>query len=95
MNSDYKLHQVFLLADDETLSGVDTSIIKCVDANYQATNHIPRNLRLGGQRYFGWMLMRAGSIVDLWNELDNSELECIAPQTIEGRHAVVWDGGMF
>lgn len=65
MNADLRSHRVFLVADDEILSDVDASTVKCVEADYQAADHIPRNTRLGGQRYFGWMSMRAGSVVEL------------------------------
>lgn len=53
MNMDYNLHRIFLFADDEVLSDPAASIVKCVDADYCANDHIPQNKRMGGQQYFG------------------------------------------
>lgn len=92
MNADYKLHRIFLYADDEVLSDPTASIVKCVDADYRAEDHIPRHTRMGGQRYFGWMRMAAGSVTDLWAHLDLAVMSEIAPPTIGGSHLVVWDG---
>lgn len=92
MNADYNLHRIFLFADDEVLSDPTASIVKCVDADYRAEDYIPRNKRMGGQRYFGWMRMRAGSVAELWVCLDLFEMSTIAPLTIGGSHLVVWDG---
>jgi hypothetical protein len=90
MNADYKLHRIFLFADDEVLLDTNTPIIKCVDADYRAEDHIPQNTRMGGQRYFGWMRMIAGSVVELWDQLAIFEMSTIAPPTIGGSHLVVW-----
>jgi hypothetical protein len=92
MNADYNLHRIFLFADDEVLSDPTASIVKCVDADYRAEDYIPRNKRMGGQRYFGWMRMRAGSVAELWVCLDLFEMSTIAPLTIGGSHLAVWDG---
>jgi hypothetical protein len=92
MNADYNLHRIFLFADDKVLSDPTASIIKCVDADYRAEDYVPRNKRMGGQRYFGWMRMRAGSVAELWVCLDLFEMSTIAPLTIGGSHLVVWDG---
>lgn len=71
MNEDHRSHRVFLVADDEVLLSVDatTTTIKCVDADYQAADHIPRNWRLGTQHYFGWILMLASCVAELCVEL--------------------------
>ncbi|CAN9079492.1 unnamed protein product [Alternaria sp. RS040] len=61
MNADFKSHRIFLFADDEILSGVD-SIVKCVDADYRAEDYLPRQTR--GQLYAGWMRMSARSITN-------------------------------
>lgn len=90
VNADLRSHRVFLVADDAVLSDVETFTVKCVEADYQANDHIPRNPRLGGQRYFGWMPMRAEDIVGLWKELEIFPFQTIAPQTIGGSHLVVW-----
>ncbi|KAJ8108248.1 hypothetical protein OPT61_g8306 [Boeremia exigua] len=86
MNTEYNLHRIFLFADDEVLSDPAGSVIKCVDADYHAEDHIPRNKRMGGQRYFGWMQMKAQSVADLWVRLGLDELSMIAPSTIGGSH---------
>ena len=93
MNQDHRSHQVFLVADDEVLSSVDatTTIMKCVDADYQAADHVPQNWRLGTQRYFGWMPMLASCVAELWVELEIFPLQRIAPATIGGSHLEVWD----
>lgn len=95
MNADFKLHRIFLLADDEVLSDPAASIVKCVDVDYRAEDHIPRNNRVGGQRYFGWMRMKAGSLADFWVRLGLAEMSEIAPPTIGGNHLVIWDGGQM
>ncbi|OAL04191.1 hypothetical protein IQ06DRAFT_199246, partial [Phaeosphaeriaceae sp. SRC1lsM3a] len=91
VNADLRSHRVFLVADDDVLSDVDTFTVKCVEADYEASNHIPRNARLGRQRYFGWMPMKAGYIVQLWKELETFPFETIAPQTIGESHLVIWE----
>lgn len=92
VNTGRRSHQAFLVADEGILSDVDDSTIKCVDARYRAEEHIPRNTRMGGQRYFGWMPMRAVRVVDLWERLNVFDLERIAPLTIGGSHLIVWNG---
>jgi hypothetical protein len=93
MNKDYRSHRVFLVADNEVLSSVDatTTIIKCVDTDYQAADHTPKNWRLGTQRYFGWMPMLASCVAELWVELGFFPLQGIAPATIGGKQLEVWD----
>jgi hypothetical protein len=92
MNPDFKLHRVFLFADGEVLLDTAASVVKCVDADYRAEDHVPRNKRVGGQRYFGWIRMRANSVAELWVQLGVFELSSIAPGTIGGCQLVVWDG---
>ena len=87
MNADFKSHRIFLFADDEVLSGVD-SIVKCVDADYRAEVFLPRHTR--GQRYAGWMRMNARSIANFWIELGFQHICEIAPPIIEGIQLVVW-----
>jgi hypothetical protein len=95
MNTDFKLHRIFLLADDEVLSDPAASIVKCVDVDYRAEDHIPRNPGLGGQRYYGWMPMKAGCVADFWVELGLAEMSEIAPPTIGGNHLVIWEAGQL
>lgn len=93
MNKDHRSHQVFLVADDEVLSSVDatTTIIKCVDADYQAADHVPQNWRLDTQRYFGWMTMLASCVAELWVELGFFPLQQFAPATNGESYLEVWD----
>ncbi|KAF2995350.1 hypothetical protein E8E13_002558 [Curvularia kusanoi] len=93
MNKDHRSHRVFLVADDEALSSVDsaTTTVKCVDADYRAEDHIARNWRVGAQRYFGWMPMLASCVAELWVELGFLPFQKICPETIGGSHLVVWD----
>ena len=95
MNVDFRLHQIFLLADDEALLDPAASIVKYVDIDYHAEDHVSRNTRVGGQRYFGWMRMRAGCIADFWVRLGLAEMSEIAPPTIRGSHLVLWDEGQI
>ncbi|KAF9871212.1 hypothetical protein CkaCkLH20_11381 [Colletotrichum karsti] len=81
----------FLLADTEVLGSPD-SWVKCVQADYMAANYVPRNARVGGQRYFGWMKMTTRSLLELWNELAARALDSIAPETVGGMHLITWDG---
>jgi hypothetical protein len=87
MNADFKSHRIFLFADDEVLSGVD-STVKCVDANYRAEDYLPRHTR--GQRYSGWMRMNARSIANFWIELGLHYMYDIAPPIIGGIQLVIW-----
>jgi hypothetical protein len=91
MNMDFPLHRIFLVADDETFADAEPSIIKAVDGDYRVENYIPRNNRNGGQRYFGWMPMRAHEVVEMWKHLDYDDLHRIAPPTIGGSHLVIWE----
>jgi hypothetical protein len=92
MNADFNLHRIFLFADNEVLSDPAASIVKCVDADYRAEDYIPRNLRVGGQRYFGWMRIEPRSVAYLWVELGQFNMSDIAPPTIGGSHLVTWKG---
>jgi hypothetical protein len=83
--------RVFLLADEEVLSDAGASLVKCVEADYEALDHVPRHTRYFGQRYFGWMPMNTAEIVALWKELEGESLERIAPETIGGSHLVIWE----
>lgn len=91
--------RVFLLADAEVLGdneafsdGPGGIWVKAVQADYAAANYTPRDARLGPQRYFGWMKMRADAVLGLWRALDRHEMASVAPLTIGGMHLVTWDG---
>jgi hypothetical protein len=82
---DLRSHRLFLLADEEVLSDADAFLVKCVEADYEAANHVPRNTWQGGQWYFGWMPLRSAEIVELWLELEYEDLQRIAPRTVAAR----------
>lgn len=90
MNADLRSHRVILVADGEALLDVDAFTVKGVDADYRAEDHTPRNTRLGGQRYFDWMPMKAECVAGLWKNLETFPFQQIAPATIGGSHLVVW-----
>ncbi|KAH6639117.1 hypothetical protein C7974DRAFT_126550 [Boeremia exigua] len=90
INADLWSHRVFLLADKEVLLDTNAFLLKCVEADYEAADHVPRNTWLGGQWYFGWMLMRSAEIVELWKELEFYDLDRIAPRTVAGCHPEIW-----
>ncbi|KAH7396746.1 hypothetical protein DE146DRAFT_657596 [Phaeosphaeria sp. MPI-PUGE-AT-0046c] len=91
MNTNLRSHRVFLAVDEEVLSGVEGCIVKCVEADYLAEEHVPRCPRRYPQRYFGWFKMTVKSVVGLWKELETFPVETVAPQTIGGSHLVVWE----
>ncbi|APA10646.1 predicted protein [Sclerotinia sclerotiorum 1980 UF-70] len=84
----------FLLVDQEVLTDVDGKgdyWIKCVQADYKASDYVPRNSRVT-QRYFGWLKVKIKKTFELWEKLVMfGELERIAPPTIGGVQ-VIWDG---
>jgi hypothetical protein len=91
MNADLRSHRMFLVADEEVLSDADAFLVKCVEADYEAADHVPRNTRMGAQWYFGWTRIRSSEIVELWKELEFNDLERIAPRTVAGSHPEVWE----
>jgi hypothetical protein len=93
MNADFRSHRVFLFADAEVLSNADAFFVKCVEADYEAADYVPRHVRalLDEQYYFGWMPMKVPEIVALWKELENIDLEDIAPHMIEGSSPKIWE----
>jgi hypothetical protein len=95
MNMDFPLHRIFLVADDVTFADAEPSTIKAVDGDYRAENYIPRNNWNGGQRYFGWMPMRAHEVAEMWKHLDYDCLDRIAPPTIKGSHLVIWENDCY
>jgi hypothetical protein len=86
MNADLRSHRMFLVADKDVLSDADAFLVMCVEADYKAADHVPRNTRMGRQRYFGWMRTRSSEIVELWKEVEFNDLERIAPPTVAGSH---------
>lgn len=93
MNADEPNYRVFLFVDEESMASITDKEpwIKCVQVDYDAAQYVPRNRRVGGQRYYGWMKMNASSVFGLWEQLTDRDLYEIAPPTIGGFHLVVWD----
>lgn len=90
VNSNLRSHRVFLVVDEEVLSGVEGCIVMCVEADYLAEEHVSHNPRCP-QRYWGFMKMRADEVAQLWQELKLFDFQTIAPETIGGSHLVVWE----
>jgi hypothetical protein len=95
MNVDLRSHRVFLVADDEVLSDANAFMVKCVEADYEAADNVSRDPRRVPQRYFGWMPMRAGQVVELWKDLEDRDLSELAPPTIGASHLVVWENTSY
>lgn len=70
MNANLPSHRVFLVVDEEVLSGVEGCIVKCVEADYRAEGHVPQAPRRWLQRYFGWFKMKGDAVVGLWKALE-------------------------
>jgi hypothetical protein len=90
MNMDYPLHRNLLVADNETFAEAEPSIIKAVDGDYRSQNYVLRNTRYDGPSYFGWILMRAHEVVELWKHLDYDELDTLARRSIGGSRQGIW-----
>jgi hypothetical protein len=91
MNADLRSHRIVPLADEDTPSDAEALLVKCVEANYEAADHVPRNTWLGGQSCFGWIPTKSAEVVELWKELEFNDLERIAPKMIAGRHPETWE----
>ena len=94
MHHDFPQLRYFFLADEQVLTSMNEGrpFVKFVQADYKDADYVPRNTRLGGQSYFGWMMMTTGGVVELWSMLRIWDLERIAPRAIGGVHSEVWDG---
>jgi hypothetical protein len=104
MNANDKVRRCFLLVDKEVIEEHQAVSrtpgyrpwVKCVEVDYVTSDHVPRNIRLGGQRYFGWMKMAIKSVPQLWSMLGLKWPSELAPPTIGGANLVVWeDDGEF
>ena len=95
-NSAYRSRRVFLLADEDVLTGQYLGWLKCVDLDYQETVYDPQwNSRGMRQRYFGWTKMTTGSVLGLWNESGDHGLECIAPPSVGGEVLEIWESAAW
>lgn len=92
MNDDLPSHRMLPLADMEVPSDADAFLAKCVEADYEAADRVPRNTRVDvGQWYFGWMPMKSAEIVQLWHELEFNDLERLTPRMVAGRQPEIWE----
>ncbi|KAF2466139.1 uncharacterized protein BDR25DRAFT_294247 [Lindgomyces ingoldianus] len=99
MNANHRERRYFLLVDEGVIEEHRAKAktpaykpwIKCVEVDYVASDYVPRNARLGGQRYFGWMKMTTTSVPQLWSMLGLKWLSEITPATTVGAEMEVWD----
>lgn len=96
MNAGEPNYRVFFVVDEESIDSImeKEPWIKCVQVDYDAAQYVPKNRRVGGQRYFGWIIMTASSVLGLWESLTDQDLHLIAPPTIGGLHLTVWDSDL-
>lgn len=98
MNADRPERRCFLFVDKAVMeayaamadSPTKRPWFKRVEVDYVADDHIPRNTRLGGQRYFGWMKVSIDSVPQLWSLLEVKWLVDIAPPAPDGVDPEVW-----
>ncbi|KAH8693428.1 hypothetical protein GQ44DRAFT_148854 [Phaeosphaeriaceae sp. PMI808] len=83
--------RLFLLADDQVLQDPDLARLKVVAADYDHVAAVPKNWRVGPQRYFGWITMPTTVIFQLWDALELFDIEQIANRTSPGGPGVYWD----
>ncbi|KAH7068687.1 hypothetical protein FB567DRAFT_248471 [Paraphoma chrysanthemicola] len=83
--------RLFLLADDQVLQDPDLARLKVVAADYDSVAAVPKNSRVGPQRYFGWMTMPTTAIYHLWDALELFDFEQIINRTSPGGPGVYWD----
>lgn len=55
MNASSNAPRIFLLADERVLADPELGVLHIVAADYDPIAAIPRNFRMGPQRYFGWL----------------------------------------
>ncbi|PWI64365.1 hypothetical protein PCL_10534 [Purpureocillium lilacinum] len=88
---------VFLVADAEVLTAVsERSLwVKCVQADHEAADYVPKNNRVWGgsrQTFFGWGKITFRSLVEFWGLTAPWNLERITPPTMDETQVEVWDG---
>lgn len=94
MHGNTPTRRYFLLADAEVLGAVGRGEfwVKCVQADYDDADYVPRNPFMGGQAYFGWTKMTTRSILELWSDLAVRDLVDVAPRVVEGEQVAIYDG---
>lgn len=90
MNTDNRSCRLFLLADAQVLQDPDLRLLKVAAVDYDPVAAVPKNWRVGPQRYFGWITMPATAVLNLYNELDMFQSKQIVNRTSGGPGAF-WD----
>ncbi|KAI4942082.1 hypothetical protein J4E91_010281 [Alternaria rosae] len=60
-------------------SSIKRQWLKCVEADYVAEHHHPRRRGQGPRPYFGWFMITADSVIELWELLLDMNIEEIKP----------------
>ncbi|KAI4636100.1 hypothetical protein J4E83_001054 [Alternaria metachromatica] len=63
--------------------------LKCVELDYVAADHHPRRRGQGPRPYFGWFMMTAESLVELWEVLLDQDVEEVKPRLVD---VMIWGG---
>jgi hypothetical protein len=64
-------------------SSIKRRWLKCVEVDYIAENHHPRRRGQVPRPYFGWFMITAGSVIDLWELLLDMDIEEIKPRLVD------------
>ncbi|KAI4686921.1 uncharacterized protein J4E84_005292 [Alternaria hordeiaustralica] len=64
--------------------------LKCVEVDYVAADHHPRRRGQDPRPYFGWFMVTAESVMELWEVLLDQDVEEIKPRLGEGIEAL-WE----
>lgn len=86
--------RIFLVADEEVLTAVSGGIlwIKCVQADYEAADYVPKNTRVWGggrQTFFGWGKLTLRSLVEFWGLTAPWNLEKVTEPTVDEKQIQV------
>jgi len=64
-------------------SGTKRRWLKCVEVDYVAADHHPRRRGQGPRPYFGWFMVTAESVMELWEVLLDQDVEEIKPRLVD------------
>jgi hypothetical protein len=64
-------------------SSIKQRWLKCVEVDYIAVDYHPRRRGQGPRPYFGWFMMTARSIVELWEQLLDQDISEIKPRLVD------------
>ncbi|KAI4942986.1 hypothetical protein J4E86_009933 [Alternaria arbusti] len=70
-------------------SGTKRRWLKCVEVDYVAADHHPRRRGQGPRPYFGWFMVTAESVMELWEVLLDQDVEEIKPRLVD---VMIWGG---